>query len=86
MTNTHKQLNIPYTNDPNDNHTKIRKIGNIPSSDPDYKWWINNHAYIAQQAHLNNHSHLYQEPDIQFLTLNPAKYNFMAGFFSRQIH
>ena len=61
MTNTHKQLNIPYTNDPNDNHTKIRKIGNIPSSDPDYKWWINNHAYKAQQAHLNNHSHSIQQ-------------------------
>ena len=35
ISHIHKQLNTPYTNDPNDNHTKIRKIENIPSSDLD---------------------------------------------------
>ena len=86
ISHIHKQSNTPYTNDPNGNHTKIWNIENIPSSDPDYEWWINNHAYITQQAHLNNHPHLYEKPNIQFLTLNPTEHNFIAGFFSRQIH
>ena len=81
ISHIHKQSNTPYTNDPNDNHTKIWNIENILSSDPDYEWWINNHAYITQQAQINSQPHLYEKPNIQFLTLNPTEHNFIAGFF-----
>ena len=45
-----KQTANSTTKENNDNQTRIWNIENILPSDPDYEWWIHNHAFMAHQA------------------------------------
>ena len=73
---------LPPQTKTNDNkQTTTNNIDIILLLDPDYEWWIHNHAYMVHQAQINSQPYLYEEPDIYFLILNPTEHNFIAGFF-----